>query len=53
MLMTIKQVAAFLQVSPKMVRRFVREGRLRLVPMGRLWRVDSADVDLLIERCKI
>jgi excisionase family DNA binding protein len=53
MLKTIREVAEFLHISPKMVRGLIKAGHIRLVKIGRLWRIDDADVDLFIARHKV
>ncbi len=39
-LLTPEQVAERLAVSPKMVRAWLREGKIPGIRLGRLWRVD-------------
>lgn len=53
MLMKIKEAAQYLATTEKAVRRLIRTGRLRLVLIDSDWRVDSADLDLFIARCKV
>jgi len=43
-LMTPEEVAERLAITPKTVRRFLREGRLKAVKVGRLWRVRESDL---------
>ena len=42
---TVEQVAARLQVHPKTVLRYIREGRLRATRIGRPYRVLGADLE--------
>ena len=37
--LTPKEVAGILRVSPRTVQRWVKEGRLRAVRVGKLWRI--------------
>jgi excisionase family DNA binding protein len=53
MLKTILQAAEFLCVSPRNMRKLIADGHIRKVIIGRLWRVDSDDLDLFIQRHKI
>lgn len=43
-LMTPEEVAERLALTPKTVRRFLREGRLKAMKVGRLWRVRESDL---------
>jgi excisionase family DNA binding protein len=43
-LLTIRQVAVYLAVSEKTVRRLIAAGRMRCVRIGRLIRIDPGDV---------
>jgi excisionase family DNA binding protein len=42
--MTPEEVAERLAITPKTVRRFLREGRLKAMKVGRLWRVRESDL---------
>ena len=39
-LLTVDQAAAYLQVGSRWVRRILREGHLKGVKIGKLWRVE-------------
>lgn len=39
-LLTVDQAAEYLQVSSRWVRRILREGHLKGVKIGKLWRVE-------------
>ena len=41
---TVDQVAALIDMHPKTIRRFIREGRLGAVKMGGHWRIHKADL---------
>lgn len=55
-LMTVKEVAEFLKVSPATVRRYIERGRLtpvndvdrRLVERPKAWKFRRADVEALL-----
>jgi excisionase family DNA binding protein len=42
---TVEQFAARLKLHPKTVLRFIREGRLRAVKVGRGWRILRSDLE--------
>jgi len=43
-LLTVRQVAAYLSVSERTVRRLIATGQLRCIRIGRLTRIDPGDV---------
>lgn len=43
-LMTPEEVAERLAIKPKTVRNFLREGRIKAVKVGRLWRIRESDL---------
>lgn len=45
-LMTIEQVAQFLQLQPETVRAMARQGRIPALRVGRLWRFDRKQIEL-------
>jgi excisionase family DNA binding protein len=47
--LTVKEVAHKLSIKPKTVRKWLREGKLKGVKLGRLWRIREADIDKLAE----
>ena len=47
-LLTIKQVAEYLQVAELTVRRMLKDGRLRGTKLGVLWRIPRESVEELI-----
>ena len=51
-LLTIEQAAAYLQMNPQVVRRWLREKKLPGFKMGQEWRIDEADLAALIEDAK-
>jgi excisionase family DNA binding protein len=49
-LLTKKQAAEYLQVTPRYIERAVRNGLLRaLKPTGKLWRVRKSSLDAFLE----
>jgi len=44
------QVAAVLQVEERTVTRWLRDGYLRGFKLGKEWRIDSADLELFLEK---
>ena len=51
-IMTISQVAAYLQLSEMTTYKLVQEGKIPAFKIGRSWRVKKSDLDILIERLK-
>ncbi|KRT75919.1 MAG: hypothetical protein XU14_C0082G0005 [Armatimonadetes bacterium CSP1-3] len=52
-LMTVDQVAAFLQLNKLTVYKFIRAGDLPAVRLGRSFRIRRADVDEFLEARKV
>jgi excisionase family DNA binding protein len=50
MLLKILEVAAELGLAPKTIRALIKRGELRGVRIGRMWRVDSDDLEVFIAR---
>ncbi len=51
-IMTINQVAAYLQLSEMTTYKLVQDGKIPAFKIGRSWRVKKSDLDILIERLK-
>jgi len=51
-IMTVSQVAEFLQLSEMTTYKLVQEGKIPAFKIGRHWRVKRDDLDELIERLK-
>jgi len=51
-LLTVEQAADYLKMSPYVVRRWLREGKLPGFKVGHDWRIDEADLAALIEEAK-
>src|SRR3989304_3070088 len=52
-LMTVEQVAAYLQLNKLTVYKFIRSGELQALRLGRSFRVRRADVDEFLEAHKV
>jgi excisionase family DNA binding protein len=51
-IMTIAQVAEYLQLSEMTTYKLVQEGKIPGFKIGRHWRIKRSDLDDLIERLK-
>ena len=51
--MTVDQVAAYLQLNRLTVYRYVREGRIPAAKIGKLYRILRSDVDQFLEAQKV
>ena len=51
-IMTVSQVAEYLQLSEMTTYKLVQEGKLPAFKIGRHWRIKRDDLDELIERLK-
>jgi excisionase family DNA binding protein len=49
-MLTIQQVAEYLQISDSTVRRMLKDGRLRGTNLGAVWRIPRESVEELIRR---
>ena len=47
---TVEQISQMLQMHPKTVQRYIREGKLRAVKVGKGWRVSGHDLSVFTER---
>ncbi len=46
---TVEQISNLLQMHPKTVQRYIREGKLRAVKVGKSWRVSGHDLSVFTE----
>ncbi len=46
---TVEQIAQMLQMHPKTVQRYIREGKLRAVKVGKGWRINGHDLSVFTE----
>ncbi len=46
---TVEQIASLLKIHQKTVQRYIREGRLRAVKVGKSWRVSGHDLSVFTE----
>jgi excisionase family DNA binding protein len=51
-LLTVAQVAEHCQVSPRSVRRWIDDGQMPVVRLGRSVRVSESDLAAFLSRCK-
>lgn len=51
-LMTVEETAAYLKLSPQVVRRWLREKKLPGVKIGKEWRIAKEDLDAFIAKAK-
>ncbi len=51
-LLTVEQVAAYLQLNKLTVYRYIREGRIPAARLGKVYRVRKSDVDAFLESRK-
>ena len=46
---TVREVAGLLQVNEATVRRWIRDGELRAIDIGKGWRIGPDDLDAFLE----
>lgn len=46
---TVDQISEMLNIHPKTVRKYVREGKLRGTKVGKQWRITGHDLSLFVE----
>jgi excisionase family DNA binding protein len=46
---TVEQISEMLNIHPKTIQRYIREGKLRAVKVGKSWRVSGHDLSVFIE----
>lgn len=46
---TVEQISNMLNIHPKTIQRYIREGKLRAVKIGKGWRVSGHDLSTFIE----
>ena len=46
---TVEQISSMLDIHPKTVQRYIREGKLRAVKIGKGWRVTGHDLSTFTE----
>lgn len=47
-LVTVDQIAQIMDLHPRTIRRFIREGRLKAKKLGKQWRILRRDLDALL-----
>lgn len=46
---TVEQIAEMLDIHPKTIQRYIREGKLRAAKIGKSWRVTGHDLSIFTE----
>lgn len=46
---TVEQISEMLDIHPKTIQRYIREGRLRASKIGKSWRITGHDLSVFIE----
>ncbi len=46
---TVEQIAQMLSIHPKTIQRYIREGKINAVKLGKSWRVSGHDLSLFTE----
>ncbi|MBL8028779.1 MAG: helix-turn-helix domain-containing protein [Fibrobacteres bacterium] len=46
---TVEQIAELLQINEKTIQRYIREGKLKAVKLGKSWRVTGHDLSVFTE----
>lgn len=46
---TVEQISKMLDIHPKTIQRYIREGRLRASKVGKSWRINGHDLSVFIE----
>lgn len=49
---TIEQISKLLNMHPKTLQRYIREGKLPAAKVGKAWRISGHDLSVFIERNK-
>ena len=50
--LTVEQISEMLNIHPKTIQRYIREGKLRAVKVGKSWRVNGHDLSVFLESNK-
>ena len=48
---TTEQVANILQVHPFTILKYIREGKLKGIKLGRVYRIQESDIETFLEEC--
>jgi excisionase family DNA binding protein len=46
---TVEQISELLDIHPKTIQRYIREGKLRATKIGKSWRVNGHDLSVFVE----
>lgn len=47
-LMSVEETASYLKIHPEVVRRWLREGKLKGIKVGGVWRIDKNVLDEML-----
>ena len=47
---TVEQISDMLDIHPKTIQRYIREGKLRATKIGKGWRITGHDLSVFVER---
>jgi len=47
--LTVEQISELLNIHPKTIQRYIREGKLRAIKIGKGWRVNGHDLSVFLE----
>ena len=50
---TVEQISEMLNIHPKTIQRYIREGKLRAGKIGKSWRVTGHDLSVFMESTKL
>jgi len=51
-LLTVNEVAKILRLNSETVARYIREGKISAVKLGRVWRIEEKDLEQFIRERK-
>ncbi|MFV0343137.1 MAG: helix-turn-helix domain-containing protein [Anaerocolumna sp.] len=50
---TVEQISEMLNIHPKTIQRYIREGKLRAIKVGKSWRVSRNDLRVFLENLDV
>lgn len=50
---SVEQISEMLNIHPKTIQRYIREGKLRAGKIGKSWRVTGHDLSVFMESTKL
>lgn len=51
-LFKVDEAAKYLRIHPEVIRRWLREGKLKGVKVGGVWRIDKEKLDAMLKKDK-